>query len=287
MTGEAPAADDGFLRFARNRRVPRAARYDGALAGLALRALDAPRGRDDAMETTENGNERSDEPPRWGPRSELKFLLDEAEARRFVSRLRDTLDPDPHACDPEDPTYTVDSLYLETPERSSLTAEGFPKYRLRRYDDAPGSLHAEEKLSHAPLVWKRRIACAAPTGALWNGVALEDPALAWYRRRVRRLRLAPAMRIAYRRAAWRGPDGLRVTLDTEVRAATSVRPDFDGALAWMALDCRPVLEFKFAGTAGPALERALAELPEPVRFSKFRLGAERLGLVGSTHEVPS
>jgi hypothetical protein len=98
-------------------------------------------------------------PPRTGPRTEWKAVLDQARACELFAAARERMRPDPHARDAASCSYPVESIYLDTPGLDCFEAQGLvdlPKYRARRY--GPGSeTFLEEKLRRDLLVWKRRI----------------------------------------------------------------------------------------------------------------------------------
>ena len=98
-------------------------------------------------------------PERRGPRLELKFLLDAQRATEIFQWAQARMAADPHARDPQDPIYTVESIYFDTPMLDCLRGRGtdrLPKYRARRYNGNGQSIFLEEKLRRQQQVWKRR-----------------------------------------------------------------------------------------------------------------------------------
>ena len=99
-------------------------------------------------------------PERRGPRLELKFLLDAQRATEIFQWAQARMAADPHARDPQDPIYTVESIYFDTPMLDCLRGRGtdrLPKYRARRYNGNGQSIFLEEKLRRQQQVWKRRL----------------------------------------------------------------------------------------------------------------------------------
>ena len=80
---------------------------------------------------------------------ELKFQLDTDRAAEIFEWAQARMDPDPHAQDHNNPIYTVESIYFDTPRLDCLRGNGvnsLPKYRARRYDGNLESFFLEEKL---------------------------------------------------------------------------------------------------------------------------------------------
>jgi hypothetical protein len=197
-----------------------------------------------------------------------------------MSRWRERLAPDPHVADREEPIYRVHSVYFDTPKRDALRKTGFPKHRLRRYDDSE-TRYLEEKFSRGRAVWKRRVQC---TDNDLHYVEIDssnalpsDPRIAWFSHRFRTLQLAPLVEISYDRYALVGEDGLRITCDFSAGArytgSTSVS-------CLPLLDEEAILEIKSAGAPGSngvVTEPILKDLArEAVSFSKYAQGIRRL-----------
>jgi hypothetical protein len=220
-------------------------------------------------------------PPRTGPRRELKIQLDGDAARALRAFCVERLAPDPHVADPGDPSYRVESVYLDTPALDALGSDDFPKYRVRRYDGVDTSLHFEEKFSHSPEVWKRRVPCTADEVDRVLLPADDGPGdLAWFRDRARLLGLRPRLAVAYRRFAFHAPGGLRVTFDDRIRVApVDVARGFLAVGAGRPIEADSVLELKYAGDPPPVAREILERAGEPAPFSKYRRGMRLL--VGS------
>jgi hypothetical protein len=206
---------------------------------------------------------------------ELKFVVDDDQARRVEDWARQRLAPDAHGEPVRGGAYITTSLYCDTPRFDVF--HGTPsfcrsKFRVRRYGPA-GWAFVERKSRWGDRVAKRRTPLplddlprlGEPLGPLtWPGD--------WFHRFLRHLRLVPACRVAYERTAFVGA-GLRLTLDRRLRGVPalgwSVDPVDD---APALLDGRVILEFKF-GPALPVMFKQLAaELGlAPMRVSKYRL----------------
>jgi hypothetical protein len=217
-------------------------------------------------------------PPRQGPRTELKILLDSDAAAALRARCREQLQPDPHAADPAAGDYLVESVYFDTPALLACGDDDFPKYRSRRYDGAEPSLHFEEKYSHSPVVWKRRAACSASEidelAGSGNGLS---SALQWFQGRVQQLELTPQLAVAYRRHAFHDANGTRVTFDDQICVAPSTGgTDYSASTGGTPLNDQTVLELKFAGDAPAVVKEILASVPDPAPFSKYRTGMRLL-----------
>jgi hypothetical protein len=201
-----------------------------------------------------------------------------------MSRWRNQLAPDPHVADRDDPIYRVHSIYFDTPKRHALQRKGFPKHRLRRYDDSD-TRYLEEKFSHGRAVWKRRVGFShddQPCVEIDSTEPLpNDPGMAWFCHRFRTLRLSPLLEISYDRYALVGESGLRITCDFSA-CATSSGSTGDSNLP--LLDEEAILEIKSAGPPGSngvVIEPFLKDLArEATSFSKYARGFRRLG-VGS------
>ena len=148
---------------------------------------------------------------------ELKFQLDADRAAEIFEWARAHMDPDPHAQNPNDPIYTVESIYFDTPQLDCLRGDGvnsLPKYRARRYNGDLESFFLEEKLRRQQQVWKRRLPCRQDELALIVGgtTSLEGDG-EWFRMRFRVLRLQPYLVVVYQRWALIGPGEERLTID--------------------------------------------------------------------------
>tara|TARA_R110002072_G_scaffold69483_9_gene168460 strand:- start:1959 stop:2642 length:684 start_codon:yes stop_codon:yes gene_type:complete len=217
-------------------------------------------------------------PPRQGPRTELKVLLDADAAAILLARCSEQLQPDSHAADPELGVYQVDSVYFDTPALLACGDDDFPKYRSRRYDRAEPSTHFEEKYSHSPKVWKRRVACSAAEIDALSTTSSDLPGgLMWFQARVRQLELSPQLAVTYRRHAFHDGNGTRITFDDRIHVAvTSGGTDYAASNGGTLLNDQTVLELKFTGDEPALVTEILASVPDPAPFSKYRTGMRLL-----------
>ncbi|RMG18162.1 MAG: polyphosphate polymerase domain-containing protein [Planctomycetota bacterium] len=233
------------------------------------------------------------------PRHELKFWLAEAGWAQLIAALGSLLLPDPHGAKPTEPSYTVISLYFDSPRWDAYfeKVEGLKqrcKVRLRRYDrDRTGFLEA--KLKHGRRIAKRR--CDLDAGDL-AAVARgdlrplrraaderRDAAAARLLREFALRDLRPAVITRYVRTAylWADDPALRLTLDREFVCwgkdlpETFLREDAD-SLPLLEPELRGpgILELKCSGPvpsdAGAFLRRIGAERKS---ISKYCLAVER------------
>ena len=219
------------------------------------------------------------------PAYEVKFLLSEAEARSVEQRLRPRLAADPHADPSAGGTYSVTSIYFDTPvfdvyHRTEKYRRR--KYRVRRYGDS-ASVFLEKKSKSAQQVRKRRIAVplvelselAGPPWLEWAG--------AWSAKQLTDRGLQPICRVTYERVALIGSCSngpIRVTFDRAARGQKtsdlSPAPVADGVTL---LDDEVIAEFKFLESMPAAFKTVVEELrltPRPV--SKYRRCVEAVGL---------
>jgi len=217
-----------------------------------------------------------------GPAYELKFLLDEEQARQVEDWARSLLALDPHGDPALGGAYRTVSLYCDTPElhvyRRAAAHKGH-KFRVRRYGAMPWAF-LERKSKEDARVAKRRTPVpldelallgrpTSPSG--WSG--------RWFHRRLRACRLLPACRIAYQRTAFAGSctDGpLRLTLDRHVRGVLAdswgVVPVEGGRLL---LAGQVIMELKFRSALPAPFEEFVRDLGLcPGAVSKYRLCRE-------------
>ena len=215
---------------------------------------------------------------------ELKFLVDDDQAKEIIVWARQHLDADPHF-DPEfGDGYRVNSLYLDTPQFDVFhRMDGFrqQKYRLRRYG-RESLIWFEQKRKRKGLVRKRRVPVQEsevssrlilPAEMEWDGH--------WFRRKVDEQALRPVSQIIYQRFARikTTDEGLiRLTIDDGLTAR--VVDDWEvpsGSLNGVSLlDGKRILELKFRGTM-PGLFKRLIEQQQlqVTSFSKYRTSVER------------
>jgi hypothetical protein len=202
--------------------------------------------------------------------TELKFIVDEAKVNALLGKLAATLGPDTYGGG--DGTYSVASLYLDTPELASFTRELPGKWRLRRYgsDDV---IHVEYKAkpSSGQVVKHRSTVPAADIHMLGS-----KPKPKWFARDLIANALMPTQLVSYTRRAYMGiVDGidLRVTLDHDVCGMP-----VDAFIIPLRVDTATpivagrVLEVKFVDAPPTGFLAELAELGlEPLSFSKYRM----------------
>jgi hypothetical protein len=202
--------------------------------------------------------------------TELKFIVDEAKVDALLEKLATTLGPDTYGGG--DGTYSVASLYLDTPALGSFTRELPGKWRLRRYG-VEDIIHVEYKAKPGPgqVVKHRSTVKSADIETLAT-----SPKPKWFARDVEANALKPTQMVSYTRQAYMGfIDGidLRVTLDHDVRAVpvdAFVVP-LRGDEAKPIVDGR-VLEVKFEDAPPTGFLAKLSELGlEPMSFSKYRM----------------
>ncbi len=216
--------------------------------------------------------------------SEIKFILDPATAARVRAWARERLVADPNAQGAAGDTYTVASLYLDTPTLDVFHRRGghrHSKFRVRRYGGT--TLFFERKLKVRGLLAKRRtpVTAADVVHLASAPFAANSPAL-WFQQKLAARQLRPHCQIDYDRTArvLMTPAGpIRLTLDEGIRARPATDLQFQDAVAPIPVTDRVVLELKYRRTF-PALFRELVETfalnPQP--FSKYRAALPVLGL---------
>lgn len=219
------------------------------------------------------------------PAFELKFQVDEEQARQVAAWAAKYLHLDPNARPELGNAYRVHGLYFDTPALDVFQrSPGYKKkkYRLRRYGSDP-LVFLEQKRKSAGRVAKRRVQVEEdvlerlrdiPTEIDWTG--------AWFHRRINVRRLQPSCLISYQRQAYFGHNAegpLRLTLDRNIRSQAA-----DGWTVTEVTDGLPMLtervllELKFRRHL-PALFKGLMQdfALTPAPLSKYRLAIEALG----------
>jgi VTC domain len=220
--------------------------------------------------------------------SELKFVITPALAEQIRDWVQPRLAPDPHASGRAGDSYPITSLYYDTEQFDVFHRRGSygrSKLRIRRYG-AGVVVFLERKLKTRGLLTKRRsIVRLSELGRLASAEPQRGWAGYWFQRRVRARSLAPVCRISYERTArvamtHDGP--IRLTLDTDVRAAPVSGLGFGDEAGRPILEERTILELKFLHSL-PAVFKNLVEefLLDPQPFSKYRQAAASLGLATS------
>jgi hypothetical protein len=213
-----------------------------------------------------------------GPAFELKFLVNEAQAREAEAWASSRLVPDPHGDPSLGGAYRTTTLYLDTPALDVFhRTPSFKrsKHRLRRYSTEP-RIYLERKTKDGDRVRKQRNAIpdeelsllAAPLSVTtWPGH--------WFHRRLLDRGLRPAALVVYHRTAFigSGADGpFRLTLDHRLRGSRMGEwavPAEDGGLP--LLTGQVILELKFR-IALPVLFKELVQSMRlsPSLVSKYR-----------------
>jgi hypothetical protein len=213
-----------------------------------------------------------------GPAFELKFLVEDAQAREVEAWASARIMLDPHGDPSLGGAYRTTTLYLDTPaldvfHRSPSFKRS--KHRLRRYGSEP-RVYLERKAKDGDRVRKQRNAIpdeelsllAAPLSVTtWPGH--------WFHRRLLDRGLRPSALVVYHRTAYvgSGADGLfRLTLDRRLRGSRIGEwavPAEEGGLP--LLTGQVILELKFR-LALPVLFKDLVQSMRlgPSLVSKYR-----------------
>lgn len=225
------------------------------------------------------------------PAFEMKFLIDEAQAREVEASLRGTLELDPHADPGLGNGYRITSLYCDTPRFDVFRRVGRYgrfKLRLRQYGEGE-KLFLERKARRGNRVRKRRSAIGLDELSRFHAAGM-DPHWegTWFRRQLLRNELSPVCLISYERVAYFGSglEGpLRLTFDREIRGELTSHWSLQGQeRAKQVLADRVVCEFKFRGSLPTPFKSVISTLQlTPVGVSKFRhcLAAAGIGVNGA------
>lgn len=209
------------------------------------------------------------------PSYELKFLTDDATARKVIERASDWICPDPHG---DEGRYRITTLYLDTLERDVLhRSVGFrrTKFRIRRYE-SEDLVYLETKRKRGDRVAKVRSAVSvSEIGFLAEMLVDADWAGSAFGQRIRDKRLFPAAAIGYDRQAFVALDGAsraRLTLDRSIAGIAVDRWCVPHSIdAAPILAGQVILELKFAGLLPGPFRRLIAECGlMPTRLSKYR-----------------
>lgn len=218
-------------------------------------------------------------------RHEHKHVIGLAEAVPLRRRLRAALSSDPAggACG----TYTVHSLYFDTPDDGALTdkLDGVAlreKYRIRYYNDNRDLIRLEKKIKRLGLTAKcQALLTESHVNRIVNGDVgwladseaplLRSLYLAWTTQILR-----PKVLIRYEREAYLHSAGnVRITLDSNVRAVMGTVQPFDRA--WPAVPAighsQLILEVKYDEFI-PAFIRDLIQVQtcSTTAASKYAMG---------------
>jgi hypothetical protein len=195
------------------------------------------------------------------------------------------MDRDPFAAGDNGDNYRTTSLYFDTEGFDIFHRRGSfarAKYRVRRYGADTG-IFLERKLRTRELVSKRRsIVGIGDLHHLEEAEATPDWPGFWFHRRLLLREMRPVCQISYARTARiaKADFGqMRLTIDEEIRALPIGALGFDSAnQGTLVSDQENVLELKYVRQMPALFKQLIAEFTlTPVRFSKYRLAAERLG----------
>lgn len=226
---------------------------------------------------------------------EVKFLIPEAIAEAALSWARLNLMADPNINPSKGDTYTVNSLYFDTPKLDVYQRNGSfgrCKYRVRRYANET-TLFLERKLKTRGLVGKRRTRVReeeivflnhSPAPANWTGY--------WFQRRLLARQLEPQCQIAYQRVARVGQSAaglVRLTLDRHVHCVRLTDVALPKEVAGLTLiPDHAILELKFQGVMPEQFKTLMQDLELiPQAVSKYRLSIQAFGLDPSLNPSPN
>ncbi|MCC5833592.1 MAG: polyphosphate polymerase domain-containing protein [Opitutales bacterium] len=202
-------------------------------------------------------------------RFELKYILDEARTSNIRDFLRPYLELDAYGALQPDRSYSVHSLYLDSPDltlhQSTINGDRNRfKLRVRYYEDDPDRpVFFEIKRREDNTIFKERcpvrrssaseiLAGRLPsrTDLAYDGRPAEERALHDFCQQVNSLRARPVAHVRYRREAWHGlgDTRIRVTMDRQVRSCPETRSSLCTQLSEEAISVfgnAVVLELKF------------------------------------------
>jgi hypothetical protein len=224
--------------------------------------------------------------PGTRPAFELKFLLDEDQARQVEAWAKSRLVLDPHGDPALGGAYRTTSLYCDTPELDvyhRTPSYKRRKFRVRRYGAMPW-VFLERKSKWGDRVEKRRTAVPGDELAnLAHPMSLVEWPGHWFHRRLLLRRLGPAARIGYQRLAYVGScseSPLRLTLDRHIHGILAddwSLASFEGGLP--LLTGQVIMEFKFLAALPTPFKEVVADLKLcPSTVSKYRLCREAWGV---------
>ena len=211
-------------------------------------------------------------------RKELKYLMDDAQARAFSNVILKYMLPD------EYPKSAISNLYYDTPDfrliRNSLAKPSYKeKLRLRCYStpgpDTEAFLEIKKKVlgttykRRVELPYARALSYMAGRAAGWEGQIFRE--LDWMRQAYEPL--APVMYLSYDRCSFKGAEdpSLRLTVDRNIRWRTQQLDLSRGAWGEQLLEPGQwLMEIKITGAMPLWLADSLSELElYPVSFSKY------------------
>jgi hypothetical protein len=222
--------------------------------------------------------------------SEIKFLLDPVTAVAVHEWAREKLVADPNAQGFTGDTYTVTSLYFDTPELDVFHREGLhrhSKFRIRRYGST--TFFFERKLKIRGRLAKRRLPVVPADLARLAAVPEPGWAGLWFQQKISARRLQPQCQISYQRTArvLMSPSGpIRLTLDDSVRAQRAADIRFDDSVSTVPVTDRVILELKFRRDLPVLFRDLVAKFAlNPVPYSKYRAAMPLLGVVAGRVSV--
>ncbi len=229
-------------------------------------------------------------------RYECKYLIPHRQLDEVRAWIGMFLVPDRHALALPHYTYTIGSLYLDSPHLMlyRMTAAGLKnrfKLRIRSYSDDPAApLFFEIKRRIDRVIRKSRVTLAREDGRRILGgellpchVAAGENChhLETFMELARAIGAAPMARIRYRREAYESPAGdtVRLTLDSALTYAPTPGVDFsfDGA-GWGTVPMSgTLLEVKFNDHYPKWIAEMIRRLElAKIPFSKYNLSIERM-----------
>lgn len=234
------------------------------------------------MSSSATGNPSPELPPSRGT-YEIKFLIDDVQGQFIRDWARTHLQPDPHSSPEFGCGYSVNSLYLDTPEFDVYhRGQGFRqrKYRLRRYG-SEAAVWMEVKRKHEGRVRKRRtLVPDAEVLARLNFSVDEAWEGRWFQKRLQVLQLRPVCQVTYQRFACVGTSSngpIRLTIDSDLNSQPAHGWNVPNAplQSGQLLRNHQILELKFRESI-PAAFRVLIEDLRLVTasFSKYRQSVE-------------
>ncbi len=230
-----------------------------------------------------------------GPAFEMKFLVDEALARRVEDWGHAHLQLDPNGDAALGGGYRTTTLYTDTPELDVYRKTRkfrFRKYRVRRYGEADW-FYVERKAKRGERVAKRRSRITAPELSLLGDVTTNaDWSGNWFHESLGRRLLSPVSQITYERVAFGGQcdEGpLRLTFDRNIHGALvenwELVPFASGPLL---LEGLVIMELKFRAVMPAPFKLLVQEFElSSTTVSKYRLCREKNGSVPSDVESVS
>lgn len=210
-------------------------------------------------------------------RVEIKYILSREQREALMQVLLPRVRPDEYG------KTLVCNIYFDTPDsrliRTSLEKPVYKeKLRLRTYGvpERDSTAFAELKKKYRGVVYKRRIALPYGEALRWltgGGLPAEETQITreiqWFLQYYGGL--APAMALCYDRIAYDGENGLRITLDENIRWRQTTLDLLAGPAGRQLLKPgETLMELKAAGGMPLWLADALNELHiYPTSFSKY------------------